>query len=188
MGGGLLQWILFTVGKGFLMRELRLKQKPQIAASAFIAKNATVIGDVIIGEEASIWFNTVIRGDTETITIGKHTNIQDGSVLHADPGKPCTIGDEVTVGHKAIVHGATVHNRVLVGMGAIVMNGAVVHEESVIGAGALVREGQVIPPRSLAIGMPAKVVRQLTEQEVAGLRLSAAHYVESGQAYKAEGY
>lgn len=160
----------------------------RIDPTAFVAANATVVGDVHIAAEASVWFGSVVRGDVEEIRIGAKTNIQDNSVIHADPGFPCIIGDEVTVGHRAIVHGAKIENRVLIGMGATIMNGAVVGEESIIGAGALVREGQMIPPGSLALGMPAKVVRQLSQEERDRLKLSAFHYAESGREYKAAGF
>ena len=172
-----------------MSRDLRLDPAlTQIADSAFVARNATVIGDVHIAEEANVWFGAIIRGDTEEIRIGKRTNVQDGSVMHADPGYACTLGDDVTVGHKAIVHGATVGNRVMVGMGAIVMNGAKIGDDSIIGAGALVKEHADIPSRSLVLGVPGKVVRELSEPEVQMLQMSAQHYVESGQAYKEEGY
>jgi carbonic anhydrase/acetyltransferase-like protein (isoleucine patch superfamily) len=160
----------------------------RIDPEAFVAENATVIGDVHIGKGASIWFTAVIRGDVEEIRIGANTNIQDGAVIHADPGNPTIIGDDCTVGHRAIVHGARVGDRALIGMGATVMNGAVVGEECIIGANALVREGQQIPPRSLVVGMPAKVIRSLAEHEIAMLSLSAQHYAASGQAYKEAGF
>jgi carbonic anhydrase/acetyltransferase-like protein (isoleucine patch superfamily) len=170
-------------------RTLRLDPSlTKIDATAFVASNATIVGDVHVGAEASVWFGSIIRGDTEEIRIGTKTNIQDNSVIHADPGFPCIIGDEVTVGHRAIVHGARVENRVLIGMGATIMNGAVVGEESIIGANALIREGQVIPPGSLALGVPAKVVRQLSQEERDRLQLSAHHYSESGREYKAAGF
>lgn len=159
----------------------------KIAPDAFVAANATVLGDVHVGAHASVWFGTVVRGDTEEIRIGARSNIQDNSVLHADPGFPCIIGENVTVGHRAIIHGAVVNDRVLIGMGAIVMNGAVIGEDSIIGAGALVREGFVVPPGSLVLGMPAKVARQLEQHQKDMLLLSAQHYVESGQAYLAAG-
>lgn len=171
------------------VRHLRLDPAlTKIAKSAFVASNATIIGDVHVGEEASIWFGVIIRGDTDEIRVGARSNIQDGTVMHADPGFPCIVGKEVTVGHRAILHGARIHDRVLVGMGATVMNGAVVESDTMIGANALVREGQHIPSRSLVLGIPAKVVRQLTDPEVAMLRMSAAHYVESGQEYIAAGF
>lgn len=169
-------------------RTLRLDPAlTRVAPDAFVAANVTLVGDVHVGAAASLWFGTVVRGDTEEIRIGARSNIQDNSVVHADPGFPCIIGEEVTVGHRAVVHGAVVKDRVLIGMGAIVMNGAVIGEDSIIGAGALVREGLVVPPGSLVLGVPGKVVRALGQPEKDMLRLSAAHYVESGQAYRAAG-
>lgn len=171
-----------------MSRTLRLDPRlTQIAADAFIAPNATVLGDVHVGPQASLWFGTVVRGDTEEIRIGARSNIQDNSVVHADPGLPCIIGEDVTVGHRAIVHGAVIKDRVLIGMGAIVMNGAVIGEDSIIGAGALIREGFVVPPGSLVLGMPGKVARALEQHQKDMLLLSAGHYVESGQAYLAAG-
>lgn len=171
------------------MSDLRLDPRlTRIDPSAFIAFSALVLGDVAIGAEVSIWFQAVIRGDTDHIRVGARTNIQDGSVLHADAGVPCTIGNEVTVGHRAIVHGAIVGDRCLIGMAATVMNHAQVGEECIVGANALVREGMVIPPGHLVLGVPAKVVRPLTDPEKQMLRMSAAHYVEAGQAYKKAGF
>jgi carbonic anhydrase/acetyltransferase-like protein (isoleucine patch superfamily) len=154
-----------------------------IDSSVFIAPGAHVMGDVTIGAESSVWFNAVLRGDTDSIRVGRRTNLQDGSVLHADLGVPCTIGDGVTVGHQAIVHGATVENNVIIGMGAIILNGARIGENSVIAAGALVTEGAVIPPNSLAMGMPAKVKRTLSLEEIERIRQSADHYVENAKRY-----
>jgi len=163
-------------------------QFTQVADNVFVANNAVVIGNVHIGSESSIWFGVVIRGDWERVRIGEQTNIQDGCIVHSDPGFPCVIGNGVTVGHRAVVHSARVGDNVLIGMGATLMNGAVIGNDCIIGAGALVTEGKQIPPRSLVLGMPAKAIRELTDDEVAGIRLSAAHYVYNGQAYKAAGY
>jgi carbonic anhydrase/acetyltransferase-like protein (isoleucine patch superfamily) len=172
-----------------MARELRLDPKlTQIAADAFVALNAIVVGDVHVGSESSVWFGVVIRGDVESVRIGARTNIQDNSVLHADAGFPCLIGHGVTVGHRSIVHGARVGDNVLIGMGATVMNGAVIGADSIVGANALITEGKEIPPRSLVMGVPARIVRELTDEEVAGIRLSAEHYVLNGRAYKAAGY
>lgn len=159
----------------------------RIHPSAFVAPGAVVIGDVVVGEWASVWYGVVARGDTERITIGARSNVQDNSVLHADPGFLCTLGTGVTVGHRCIVHGATVEDHCLIGMGAILMNGAVIGTESLVGAGALVPEGKLIPPRSLVLGMPGKVVRTLTDAEVARLHASADHYVANGQGFLAAG-
>jgi carbonic anhydrase/acetyltransferase-like protein (isoleucine patch superfamily) len=158
----------------------------QVHASVFIAPGAVVVGDVAVGEESSIWFQAVVRGDTETIRIGRRTNIQDGCVLHTDPGFPCTLGDEVTVGHGAIVHGAIVANRVMIGMRAVVMNGAVIGENSLIGVGAIVTEGTVVPPSSLVLGVPGKVVRSVTAEEIAKIQRAGEHYVAAARAYKSE--
>jgi carbonic anhydrase/acetyltransferase-like protein (isoleucine patch superfamily) len=159
----------------------------QIDPSAFIAPNATLLGQVTVGPEASIWFGVVIRADLAPITLGRATNIQDNSVLHVDAGKPVILGDHVTVGHRAIVHGATVESRALIGMGSIILNGAVIGAESVIGAGALVTERAVIPPRSLVLGVPGKVVRSVTEKELAYITHASSAYVEYARRYRAEG-
>lgn len=145
--------------------------------TAFVAPNATVIGEVRIAAQASIWFGCVLRGDNEPIVIGPRTNIQDLSVIHTDAGIGCTLGTGVTVGHRAVLHGTTVADGALIGIGAIVLNGARVGEEALIGAGAVVTKGQVIPPRHMALGVPARVVRELTEAELEQLRGAAAHYV-----------
>jgi gamma-carbonic anhydrase len=133
---------------------------------------------VAIGAKAGIWFGAVVRGDSNAIRIGAQTNIQDNSVLHVDHKHPLTVGDDVTVGHRAILHGCTIENRCLVGMGATIMNGAVIGADSIVGAGALVTEGTVVPPRSLILGVPAKVKRELTEDEVASIARSATLYAE----------
>jgi carbonic anhydrase/acetyltransferase-like protein (isoleucine patch superfamily) len=151
--------------------------------TAFIAPGAVVRGDVAIGPRSSVWFQAVIRGDTEPIRIGSRSNVQDGAVLHADPGYPCTIGDGVTIGHRAIVHGATVEENVVIGMGSIVLNGARIGRDSIVAAGAVVTERTEIPPGSLALGVPAKVRRALTPEEIEHNRLSAAHYVENAKRY-----
>ena len=159
-------------------------RRPVVASDAYVAPGAQVIGAVTLGARASVWFNAVIRGDNDPIVIGADSNVQDGAVVHADPGAPTTIGSEVTGGHRAIVHGATIGDRSLIGMGAIVLNGAVIGADCLVGAGALVTEGKVFPPRSLIIGSPARVARTLTDSEVAGLRLSAATYVANARRYR----
>ncbi len=156
-----------------------------IDQSAFIAPNATIIGNVCIGREATILFGAVIRGDSEAITIGDQSNVQDLCCLHCDPGFPCRLGNRVTVGHGAIVHGAEIEDDVLIGIRAVVMNGAKIGRDSIIGAGALVPEGKVIPPRSVVLGVPGKVVREATEADVAYIRHAAQHYVEAGKQYLA---
>ena len=151
---------------------------PKIDDSAFVVESAQIIGDVVIGEESSVWFNAVIRGDVNQIRIGNHTNIQDGCVLHvARKTHPLIVGDEVTVGHNVTLHACTIGSRCLIGMGAIVMDGSEVGEHSIIGAGSLVTPGTKIPPRSLVLGSPAKVKRELTDEEMRDIRESAANYV-----------
>ena len=157
---------------------------PQVAASAWVADSAQVMGNVVLGEDASVWFGTVIRGDTETITIGSGSNIQDASVLHADIGKPLTIGDNVTVGHKVMLHGCTIGDESLIGIGAIVLNGAVIGKNCLVGAGALVTEGKVFPDKSLIVGSPAKAIRTLDAEAVEGLKKSAESYVRNWQRFK----
>jgi len=161
------------------------KFRPELVdPTAWIAPNATVLGDVTIGPESTVWYQAVIRGDTDAIRIGRGTNIQDGCVLHADPGVPCTIGDRVTVGHAAIVHGATVEDDCLIGMKAVVMNGAKIGRGSIVAVGAIVTEGTEIPPGSVAMGQPAKVKRQVSEHDLALIRHAAEHYVEAGKVYR----
>jgi carbonic anhydrase/acetyltransferase-like protein (isoleucine patch superfamily) len=152
---------------------------PNLAADVFVAPGAVVIGDVVAGSGSSVWYNVVIRGDVQPIRIGARTNIQDLSMVHVTSGRfSTTIGDDVTVGHRAILHGCIVENGALIGMGAIVLDGAVIGAESIIGAGAVVTQGTRIPPRSLALGSPARVIRELRDDEVAGLYRSAAGYVD----------
>ncbi|MFI9505393.1 gamma carbonic anhydrase family protein [Nocardia sp. NPDC052566] len=152
---------------------------PEIEQSAWIAPNATVIGRVTLAAEVSVWYSAVIRGDMEAISIGARTNIQDGCVLHADPGFPLTVGTGVSVGHNAILHGCTVGDDVLVGMGATVLNGAVIGAGSLIAANALIPEGARIPPGSLVAGVPGKVRRELSEAEQDGIRLNGAVYLHN---------
>lgn len=157
---------------------------PQIADSAWVADNAEVMGDVRLGENVSIWFNTTLRGDNDPITIGDGTNIQDGSVLHTDEGVPLTIGRNVTVGHMVMLHGCSIGDESLIGIGAIVLNGAKIGRNCLVGAGALVTEGKEFPDGSMIIGSPAKVVRQLTPEQMEGLRYSAQHYIDNARRYK----
>jgi carbonic anhydrase/acetyltransferase-like protein (isoleucine patch superfamily) len=158
---------------------------PKIDKRAFVAPTASVIGDVHIGPESSVWFGAVVRGDFNKIRIGKRTNVQDLSLMHTPDNLSCTVGDEVTIGHRAVVHGCTVGNRVLVGMGAILMNDVVIEDDVIVGAGALVTEGTKIPSGSLVIGFPAKVKRKLTEDEMAWLKTSADHYANNAKQYLA---
>ena len=158
---------------------------PVIAASAFIAPGTTIIGDVTIGDDASIWYNCVVRGDVERITIGARSNIQDGSVVHADPGSPTLIGDDVLIGHMAMVHGCTIADRGFVGLGAIVMNGCVIGSDAMLAAGAMLTPGKAMAPRELWSGRPATKMRDLTDTAIAGMRAGVAHYVENGRAHAA---
>ncbi len=153
--------------------------------SAWIAPSADVIGDARIGHDASVWFGAVIRADNTPIVVGDRTNIQEGAMLHSDPGSPLMIGVDCTIGHHAILHGCTIGDRVLVGMGARVLNDAVIGDDCLIGAGALVTEGKRFPPGSLIIGSPAKVARPLAAEEIARLALGAAHYVERQRRFAA---
>ena len=159
---------------------------PKIAPSCYIDPSAQVIGDVTIGERSSVWPNDTLRGDVAPIRIGEGSNVQDNSVFHADDGFPLTLGDRVTIGHSVVLHGCTLHNDVLIGIGAIVLNGAVIGQGSVIAAGALVPEGMQIPPFSLAMGVPAKVRREVTPEERERFRLNAEHYDELRQQYREE--
>jgi len=157
---------------------------PQVAASAWVADSAQVMGAVDLAEDVSIWFGTVIRGDTERIRIGRGSNIQDGSVLHADIGKPLTVGEGVTVGHQVMLHGCTIGDGSLIGIGAVVLNGARIGRDCLVGARALVTEGKDFPDGSMILGSPAKVVRPLTPDEVAGLRRSAQGYVKNADRFR----
>ncbi len=159
---------------------------PQVAASAFIAESADVIGEVEIGENASIWFQAVLRGDIEPIRVGAHSNIQDGAIVHTMLGSPAVIGDWVTVGHRAVLHGCTIEGHCLIGMGAVILNNARVGEGSIVAAGALVLENTVIPPRSLYLGVPARFQRQLTDADRRFIDTHATHYVEYKEIYLAE--
>ena len=151
----------------------------------YIAENAAVIGSVVIANHASIWFNVVIRGDSELITVGERSNIQDGSVLHADPGAPLSIGRNVSVGHNVTLHGCTIENLCLIGMGAIILNNVRVGEGSIIAAGSLLTEGTIVPPRSLFLGAPATLHRKLGDDDLAVIRRYAANYVGYKDSYLA---
>lgn len=151
---------------------------PTVPDNSWVAPSADLIGDVRLGEEVGIWFGAVIRADNTPIVLGDRTNIQEGAMLHSDPGVPLTIGADCTVGHHAILHGCTLGERVLVGMGAIVLNNAVIGEDCLIGAGALVTEGKIFPPGSLIIGSPAKAVKELAPEMIEGIKRSAAGYAE----------
>jgi carbonic anhydrase/acetyltransferase-like protein (isoleucine patch superfamily) len=159
----------------------------QIHPSVFIAQGAVIVGDVTLAEDVSIWFNAVLRGDTEALTIGARTNIQDGCIFHADPGYPTIVGVGCTIGHRAIVHGARVGDNTIIGMGAILLNGVVVGENCIVGAGALVTQGKVFPAGSLILGSPAKTQRELTPDEIMTNRLSGESYVEKARTFKNAG-
>lgn len=160
-------------------------KNPQYPAKGeyWVAPNATVIGDVILKPGASVWFGAVVRGDNDPITIGENTNIQDGSVLHSDPGEPLTIGAGVTVGHMVMLHSCEIGDNSLIGIGAVVLGRARIGKNCLIGANTLITEGKVIPDNSLVMGQPGKVVRELTPEQIEGLRLSAAHYVANWRRY-----
>ena len=160
----------------------------QLHPTVFVASHAVIVGDVTLAEECGVWFHATLRGDVEPIRIGPRTNIQEGAVLHVDPGYPVAIGAGVTIGHRAIVHGATVHDNVIIGMGSTILNGAVIGANSIVGANALVTEGKIFPPGSLILGSPAKVVRNLTEGEIARIQQGAATYVARAAAFQASDF
>lgn len=155
-----------------------------IHPSAFIAPNATLTGNISIGADSSIWFGTVIRADRDTVTIGEGTNIQDNSVVHEDPGCPVHLGNHVVVGHRAIIHGCSIGDNSLIGMGAIVMNRARIGRYCIIGAGAVVTEGMEIPDYSLVLGAPAKIIKKVTEAQMEGIRQGAQSYIEMARRYR----
>ncbi|NOZ06550.1 MAG: gamma carbonic anhydrase family protein [Chloroflexi bacterium] len=166
-----------------MIREIRGK-RPQIDPTAFVAETAVVIGDAILGPHASVWFGAVVRADNDQIVIGEGTNIQDGAIVHADPGEPVHIGKRVTLGHQAIVHAATLEDDVLIGIGAVVLNGAVIGEGSLVGSRALVTAGTKVPPRSLVLGVPGKVVGSVDDERFAIIQTTAAHYLHHQEVYK----
>ena len=150
----------------------------------YIADSAQLVGDIVLRTNSSVWFNTVIRGDNECIDIGPRSNIQDGSVLHTDPGFPLTIGNNVTIGHKVMLHGCTIGHNTLIGIGSTILNGANVAENCIVGANALITENKTFPPGSLIIGAPARVARQLTDEEIASIGEAANHYVANAARYR----
>ena len=160
------------------------KHHEQIDTNAWIAPGVVIRGDVTIQEESSVWFGAVIRGDTEAVQIGRRTNIQDTCVIHADPGFPCQIGNEVTMGHGAIAHGALIGDRAMIGIRAVVLNGAEIGEGALVAAGALVKEGQKIPAGKLAVGVPARVIADVSNEQTERIRMSAVHYVSAATAYR----
>ena len=157
---------------------------PTVHESAWVADNAQVMGDVKLAENSSVWFGVVIRGDTETITIGQGSNIQDNSVLHADHGMPLNIGENVTVGHQVMLHGCTIGDGSLIGIQAIILNGAKIGKNCLVGAGSLVTEGKEFPDGCMILGSPAKAVKQLSPEQIKGLKMSAQHYMDNANRYK----
>lgn len=160
--------------------------RPELRGTAWVAETASVIGNVLIEDGASVWFNAVIRGDNELIALGRASNVQDGAVLHTDPGFPLTLAAEVLVGHQSMLHGCTIGEGTLVGIQAVVMNGAIIGRECLIGAGALIPEGKVIPDRSLVLGSPGKIIRQLSDEEAAAIRRGCAQYARRARRYREE--
>jgi carbonic anhydrase/acetyltransferase-like protein (isoleucine patch superfamily) len=159
---------------------------PRVPASAYVAPEAIVIGRVTLGERASVWPGAVIRGDDDSIVVGDGTNIQGGAVLHVDPGCPMTVGADVTVGHQATLHGCTIGDGALIGIRAVIYNRAVIGSGCIVGAGAIVTEGKSFPDRSLIVGVPARLIRELTERDAAGLRTNIDAYVKRGETYRAQ--
>lgn len=157
------------------------EHQPAIEDDVYIAETADVIGQVTLKSNSSVWYQAVLRGDSDHLEIGEESNIQDGAVLHADPGFPLKVGKGVTVGHQAMLHGCTVGDGCLIGIQAVVLNGAVIGENSLVGAGAFIKEGAEFPPNSLIVGSPARVVRTLSEEAVAGMQQNAQGYVERGR-------
>ena len=157
---------------------------PRIDPSVWIADNATVIGRVTLAEGASVWYGAVLRGDNDAITIGRDSNVQDGSVLHTDPGWPLTLGASVSVGHQVMLHGCTVGDGTLVGIQSVLLNGAKIGRHSIVGAGSLVTEGKEFPDGSMILGSPAKAVRSLTPEQIEGLRQSAKHYTQNAERFR----
>ena len=161
-------------------------QSPRLADDVFVAPGAWTIGDVTLGAGTSVWFNAVLRGDMGPIVVGQRVNLQDAAIVHVDAGYPTHIGDEVTVGHSAIIHAATIEPRVLVGMQSVILTGVTIGEGSIIGAAALVPEGRTIPPRSLVLGTPGRVVREIGDEEYAAILASADRYARLAQTYRTE--
>ena len=161
------------------------RHRPRLAESAWVADSAQVIGNVVLAEDASVWFGAILRGDTELLSVGRGSNVQDGSVLHADLGYPVALGENVTIGHQVMLHGCTVGDGSLIGIQAVVLNGARIGRHCLVGAGALVTEGKEFPDGSMIIGSPARVVRQLTPEQIAGLQHNAEHYVQNARRFRA---
>jgi carbonic anhydrase/acetyltransferase-like protein (isoleucine patch superfamily) len=167
------------------MKYTKDDKKPKIGKDVYVAPSADIIGEVTLGEGVSVWFNATIRGDLEPITIGKGSNIQDNCTVHVDTGSPVVVGENVTVGHQVILHGCTVGDNSLIGMGAIILNGARIGKNSIVGAGALVTEGKEFPDGSLIIGSPAKAVREVRPEEIEQIKDNGRHYMRNGREYAA---
>ena len=158
-------------------------KKPHVGNQVYIAAGSKIVGDVTIGDYSSVWFNCVLRGDIDTITIGQRTNIQDSTVIHVNPGQPAIIEDDVSIGHSCVLHGCLIRRGSLIGMGSIILNEAEIGENSLVGAGSLIPERKKFPPNSLILGSPAKVVRELTPDEIASLSQTAHNYMNRAQEY-----
>ncbi|HEX7063727.1 MAG TPA: gamma carbonic anhydrase family protein [Bacillales bacterium] len=169
------------------MQYLLGEKRPKVHSSTYIAPGVHVIGDVELQEKTTVWFNAVLRGDNDTITIGKGSNVQDGTVVHVDEGFPVKVGENVIVGHNVTLHGCTVNDGALIGMGATVLNGAVVGQGALVAAGALVPQGMMIEPETLVAGVPAKVIRKLKDEDTERLKQGAQHYIDNGSRFKSEG-
>lgn len=167
-----------------MLYELDGKAPVHDPATSWVADSAAVIGDVVLEEDASVWFGAVVRGDNARIHIGRGSNVQDGAILHVDPGFPLTLGADVTIGHLVMLHGCTVGSGTLIGIGAVVLNGARIGENCLIGAKALITEGKEIPPRSVVMGAPGKIVRELSDEDLARIRRPAQSYVERMRVYR----
>jgi len=160
--------------------------QPQFLGDYYVAENAVVAGKVLLHNNVSVWFNAVIRGDNELITVGENSNVQDGSVLHTDPGFPLIVGKDVTIGHMVMLHGCTIGDNTLVGIKSVIMNGAVIGKNCIVGANTLVPERKVIPDGSLVLGSPGRIIRQLTEADIESIQKNTMHYVENFKRYRAE--
>jgi len=160
-------------------------ETPRIASTAWVADSAEVMGNVVLLEEANVWFASVLRGDTELLQVGRRTNIQDGSIVHADHGFPTVLGDDVSVGHQVMLHGCSIGDGSLIGIQSVILNGARIGRNCLVGAGSLVTEGKEFPDGSMIMGRPAKVVRPLTDEQIAGLKEIAVHYVENARRFRA---
>ncbi|WP_026575032.1 gamma carbonic anhydrase family protein [Bacillus sp. UNC438CL73TsuS30] len=161
---------------------------PDVHSSSYIAPGAQLIGNIELSEDTSVWFNAVLRGDNEKIAIGKGSNVQDGAIVHVDPGYPVHVGENVTIGHNVVLHGCTVKDRALIGMGATILNGAIIGEGALVAAGALIPEGKVVEPGVLVAGVPAKVIRTLTPEQIEQSKKGALHYVRNGENFREEDF